>query len=114
MKLPKFDFEHTIQRVSQMRRLALSLREAYEQQYKLADWLAHFENLRILPRDQFPLQLSKKDIAALHAGVRECWAKGEFAVIVDVANKLPAGVLQHDHMLTAFTGAAREKIKTSS
>ncbi len=114
MKRARFDFEQTVRRVSQLRELSLSLREAYEQQYKQAGWLAHFENLRIVPRDQFPKQLSKKDIAALHAGLRESWAKGEFAAIVEIAEKLPVGVLQHDHMLAAFAGAACDKIKTSS
>lgn len=114
MKRVRFDFEQTVRRVSQLRELALSLREAYEQQYELDGWLAHFEDLRLLPSDQFPKLLSKKDIAALRAGFRECWAKGEFAAIVDLAGKLPAAALQHDHMLAAFAGAAREKIKSSS
>ncbi len=114
MKFARFDFEHTVRRVSQLRELALSLREAYEQQYEFAGWLAHFENLRTLSRDQFPKQLSRKDFAALGAGFREYWAKGEFAAIVEIADKLPVGVLQHDHMLAAFAGAAREKVKASS
>jgi hypothetical protein len=114
MKLPKFDFEHTIQRVSQMRRLALSLREAYEKQYKLDEWLARFDSFRALPSDQFPMKLAKRDFESLRAGFREHWAKGDYHVIIEVADKLPVEALRSDHVLAAFAGAAREKIKVSS
>ncbi len=112
--LPKFDFEHTVQRVSQLRRLAFSLREAYEKQYKLDEWLLRFDHFRALAHDQFPAELSKKDFAALRAGFREHWAKGEYKIIAEVADKLPAGALRRDQVLTAFAGAAREQISKAS
>lgn len=107
MKLPKLNFEQTIQRVSQMRRLALSLRESYEKQYKLKDWLARFHALRTLPADQMPTVFSKADLRALHTGFRESWSDGDFATIVEVAKKLPAEVLRQDHLLTSYAAAAR-------
>jgi hypothetical protein len=49
MNLPKRNLDQTLQRVSQMRRLGLSLREAYEKQFLLSQWLARFEVLHNLP-----------------------------------------------------------------
>ncbi len=114
MILPKLNFEQTVQRVSQMRRLALSLREAYEKQFKLEAWLSRFNKLRTMPPDQFPAKLSKADLDALRAGFRENWAKGNFAIIAEVAEKLSAEVLQRDHVLAAFAGVAHERINVSS
>ncbi len=110
MNLPKLNPEQTIQRVSQMRRLGLSLREAYEKQFLLSEWLARFEVLRNLPPEQFPAQLPRHDIDALRAGIRKNWAEGHYAAIVEVADKLPGAVLQQDHVLAAFIGAAREQL----
>lgn len=107
MNLPKRNLEQTIQRVSQMRRLGLSLREAYEKQFLLPQWLARFEVLRNLPPEQF----LRNDIDALRAGIRKNWAEGHYAAIVEVADKLPAVVLQQDHVLAAFIGAAREQLR---
>jgi hypothetical protein len=93
-----------------MRRLGLSLREAYDKQYHLPQWLARFEVLRNLSAAQFPEQLSRDDIAALRAGIRKNWAEGNYALIVEIAEKLPAIVLKQDDVLTAFAGAAREEL----
>jgi len=112
LNLPKRTLQQTIQRVSQMRRLGLSLHEAYEKQYKLPYWLARFEVLRSLPSKQFPAQLSREDLEALRAGVRKNWADGSYHVIVALAEKLPANILQQDHVLAAFIGAAREQLAT--
>jgi hypothetical protein len=94
-----------------MRRLGLSLREAYEKQFLLSEWLARFEVLRNLPAEQFPAQFPRHDIDALRAGIRKNWAEGRYAVIVEVADKLPVAVLQQDHVLAAFIGAARERLR---
>lgn len=110
MNLPKLSPEQTIQRVSQMRRLGLSLREAYEKQYRLPQWLERFEVLRRLPSEQFPAHLSRDDLDAIRAGVRVNWAEGNYALIVEIAEKLPAGVLKQDDVLAAFAGAAREEL----
>ncbi|MCI0690722.1 hypothetical protein L0337_01800 [candidate division KSB1 bacterium] len=111
MNLPKRTLEQKIQRVSQMRRLGLSLREAYERQFLLPQWLARFEVLCNLPPGQFPTQFSRHDIDALRAGIRKNWAEGRYAVIVEVADKLPVVVLQQNHVLAAFIGAAREQLR---
>jgi hypothetical protein len=111
MNLIKRNLEQTLQRVSQMRRLGLSLREAYEKQFLLPQWLSRFEFLRNLPAEQFPMQLPRYDLDALRAGIRKNWAEGHYAVIVEVADKLPVAVLQRDHVLAAFIGATREQLK---
>jgi hypothetical protein len=111
MNLPKRTPEQKLQRVSQMRRLALSLREAYEKQFLLNDWLARFEILLDLPPDHFPAKLSRADLEALRAGFRENWAKGNFAVIVKAAAKLPVEIFRRDHVLAAYAGAAREQLE---
>jgi hypothetical protein len=87
MNLPKRTLEQTIQRVSQMRRLGLSLREAYEKQFLLPQWLAHFEVLRNLPPEQFPMQFSCHDIDALRAGIRKNWAEGHYSVTSEIFAK---------------------------
>lgn len=110
MELPKRTLDQTLQRVSQMRRLGLSLREAYDKQYHLPQWLARFEVLRNWPAAQFPAQLSRDDIDALRAGIRKNWAEGNYAVIVEVAEKLPAETLRQDDVLAAFAGAAQEEL----
>ena len=94
-----------------MRRLGLSLREAYDQQYRLPQWLARFEILRQLPAEQFPEQFPREDIDALRAGIRKNWAEGHYTAIVEFADRLPAAVLQQDHVLAAFIGAAREQLR---
>ena len=109
MELPKRTPEQTLQRVSQMRRLGLSLREAYDKQYHLPQWLARFEVLRHLPAEQFPARLSRNDINALRAGIRKNWAEGHYTLIVEIAEKLPVETLRQDEVLAAFTGAAREE-----
>jgi hypothetical protein len=111
MNLPKRNLEQTIQRVSQMRRLGLSLREAYEKQFLLSEWLARFEVLCNLSPEQFPTQFLRHDIDALRAGIRKNWAEGHYAAIVEVADKLPVAVLQQDHVMAAFIGAAREQLR---
>jgi hypothetical protein len=111
MTFPNLNPEQTIQRVSQMRRLGLSLREAYEKQYLLSAWLAHFETLRALPADRFPTVLTRMDLEALRAGFRENWAQGNYAVIVETAKKLPADILQREHLLAAYAAAAREQLE---
>ncbi|MDZ7313566.1 MAG: hypothetical protein ONB45_20080 [candidate division KSB1 bacterium] len=114
MTYPKLNPEQTIQRISQMRRLGLSLREAYEKQYLLHAWMARFETLRALPADRFPMELTHKDLEALRAGFRENWAQGNYAIIVEVAKKLPADILQREHLLTAYAAAAREQLERNS
>jgi len=110
VELPKRTLDQTLQRVSQMQRLGLSLREAYDKHYQLPQWLARFEVLRHLPAEQFPKQLSRDDLDALRTGVRKNWAEGHYQRIVEIAQKLPANILQHDHVLAAFIGAAREQL----
>ena len=110
MELPKRTLDQTLQRVSQMRRLGLSLREAYDEQYHLPRWLARFEVLRNLPAGAFPKQLSCDDIHALRAGIRQNWTAGNYANIVAVAEKLPVEIFRQDEVLAAFVGAAREQI----
>jgi hypothetical protein len=95
-----------------MRRLGLSLREAYEKQYKLPQWLARFEVLRNLPSEQFPAQLTHEDLEALRAGVQKNWAEGSYQGVIAIAEKLPANILRQDHVLAAFIGAAREQLAT--
>lgn len=111
MEFPKRTLDQTLQRVSQMRRLGLSLREAYDRQYHLPRWLARFEVLRNLPAQDFPKQLSRDDIDALRAGIRVNWAAGNYVVIVEVAEKLSAEILRQDEVMAAFVGAAREQLK---
>lgn len=94
-----------------MRRLGLSLREAYEKQFQLPQWLARFEVLRNLPAEQIPTQFPGNDIDALRAGIRKNWAEGHYAEIAEIADKLPGAVLQQDHVLAAFIGAAREQLR---
>jgi hypothetical protein len=113
MSLPNRTSEQKLQRVSQMRRLSLSLREAYEKQFLLKDWLARFEALRALPPDHFPAKLSRADLKALRAGFRENWAKGNFSAIVEAAAKLPAEISRRDHVITAYAGAAREQLESA-
>jgi hypothetical protein len=72
MELPKRTLDQTLQRVSQMRRLGLSLREAYDKQFHLPRWLVRFETLR----QDFPKQLSRDDLDALRAGIRQNWGRG--------------------------------------
>jgi hypothetical protein len=48
-----------------MRRLGLSLREAYEKQFLLPRWLARFEVLRNLPAEQFPKHFPGHNVDAL-------------------------------------------------
>jgi hypothetical protein len=93
-----------------MRRLGLSLREAYDRQFHLPRWLARSEVLRSLSVAQFPAQLSRDDIAALRAGIRQHWTEGNYALIVEIAEKLPVEVLKQDQVLAAFAGAAREQL----
>lgn len=114
MKLPKRTPEQILQRVSQMRRLGLSLREAYDKQCHWPQWLARFAVLRDLPVEQFPAKFSCDDIAALRAGFRENWAAGDYQIIVDLADKLPPPILRQDEALTAFAGAAREQLLKKS
>jgi len=109
VELPKRTLDQILQRVSQMRRLGLSLREAYDKQYHLPEWLARFEVLRNLPAEQFPVQLSCDDINALRAGIRKNWAEGHYTLIVEIAENLPAETLRQDEVLAAFVGAAREE-----
>jgi hypothetical protein len=47
----------------------------------------------------------------LRAGIRKNWAEGHYAEIVELADKLPAAVLQQDQVLAAFIGAAREQLR---
>ena len=75
LTLPKRTLDQMLQRVSQMRRLGLSLREAYDQQFHLPRWLARFEVLRNLSVQDFPKQLSRDDLGALRAGIRKNWRK---------------------------------------
>lgn len=110
MNLPKRNPEQTIQRVSQMRRLGLSLREAYDQQYHLPRWLARFEVLRNLPAGDFPKQLTRDDLDALRAGIRQKWATGNYADIIAVVEKMPVEIFRQDEVVAAFVGAAREQI----
>ena len=109
MELPKRTLDQTLQRVSQMRRLGLSLREAYDKQFHLPRRLARFEVLRNFSAENFPTQLSRDDLDALRAGIRQNWAAGNYADIVAVAEKLPAETLRQDEVLAAFVGAAREQ-----
>ncbi len=81
MELPKRTLDQTLRRVSQMRRLGLSLREAYDEQYRLPLWLARFEVLRNLPAKDFPTQFSRDDLDALRAGIRQNWSAGNYAGI---------------------------------
>ena len=111
MELPKRTPDQTLQRVSQMRRLGLSLREAYDKQYHLPQWLARFEVLRNLPAADFSKQLSRDDLDAIRAGIRQNWAAGNYADIVKVAEKLPVEIFRQDEVIAAFVGAAREQIK---
>jgi hypothetical protein len=110
MNLPKRNLEQTIQRVSQMRRLGLSLREAYDKQYRLPQWLERFAVLQALPAEQFSVQFSRDDMAALRAGFRKNWVTGNYATIVEMAEKVPPKILQEDHVSAAFAGAAREQV----
>lgn len=92
-----------------MRRLGLSLREAYDRQFHLSRWLARFEVLRNLPAQDFPKQLSRDDLDALRAGIRQNWAAGNYAAIVGIAEKLPIETFRQDEVIAAFVGAARER-----
>ncbi len=93
-----------------MRRLGLSLRKAYERQFLLPQWLTRFEILRNLPPGQFPTHFPRHDIDALRAGIRKNWTEVHYAAIVEIADKLSAVVLQRDHVLATFIGAAREQL----
>lgn len=112
MELPKRTLDQTLQRVSQMRRLGLSLREAYDKQFHMPRWLARFEVLRNLPAADFPKLLSRDDFDALRAGIRQNWAAGNYAGIVAVAEKLPVETFHQDEVIAAFVGAARDIAKS--
>lgn len=109
MERPKRTPEQILQRVSQMRRLGLSLREAYDKQFHLPRWLARFEVLKSLPAADFPKQLARDDLDALRAGIRQNWTARNYVAIVDIAEKLPAEVFRQDEVIAAFAGAARER-----
>lgn len=109
MEIPKRTPEQILQRVSQMRRLGLSLREAYDKQFHLPRRLARFEVLQNLPAADFPKQLSRDDLDALRAGIRQNWAARNYAGIVAVAEKLPIEIFRQDEVIAAFVGAAREQ-----
>lgn len=102
-----------IQRVSQMRRLVLTLKENYQKEYLYPTWLAHFNYLRTLPIEQFPQQLSQKDLDALHVGLRECWTRKDFNGIVAIATKIPGNYLHQDHLLMAYFTGAKANISRS-
>lgn len=107
MKPAQLSLEQTIPRVSQMRKLGLSLREAHDRQYGLAGWFQRVEELRALPNQT---DASLADINALRAVFREFWRQGDFAAIVEVSAKLPEKLLAHDDLLAAYTASAREQI----
>jgi hypothetical protein len=113
MKLPELAFEQKIRRVSQMRRLGLSLHEAHDNHYKLAAWLERFEDLRSLPRDRFPTKVSEDDLAALRAGFKENWVKKNYDVIIEMVKIIHPEVLHRDPVLAAFAGAAKEQLEAT-
>ncbi len=110
MNLPKLNLEQTIQRVSQMRKLGLSLREAHDQQYRLEGWLKRVAELRALPLARCQAETSAADLIALRAVFREYWKKGDLAAIVEVAAKLSQTLVARDALLAAYSASARERI----
>lgn len=110
MKPAKLNLEQTIRRVSQMRKLGLSLREAHDKQYRLEGWLKRVAELRALPDERCQTEVSTADLNALRAAFREFWRQRDFAAIVEVAAKLPETIVAHDDLLLAYTASARERI----
>ncbi len=111
MKLAKLNLEQTIQRVSQMRKLGLSLREAYDQQYRLESWLKRVEELRALLTQRSQAEVTPSDLQALRAGFQDFCRKGDFVAILEIASKLPAELVTRDHLLAAYTALAHEQIE---
>lgn len=110
MKPAKLNLEQTIQRVSQMRKLGLSLREAHDKQYRLEGWLKRVAELRALPHERCQAEASTADLNALRTAFREFWRQRDFAAIVEVAAKLPETLIAQDDLLRAYAASARERI----
>ncbi len=110
MKPAKLNLEQTVQRVSQMRKLGLSLREAHDRQYRLEGWLKRVAELRALPDERCQTEVSTADLNALRAAFREFWRQRDFAAIVEAAAKLPETIIARDDLLLAYAALARERV----
>ncbi len=100
----KRSVEDTLPTISALRRPCLPLPHAATPEE--VQRLERFERLR-----KGAVPLSDGDIEALRTGLRHCWRSRDIETLLDMAARIPGGLLDRDRWLQSFVVAARERSK---
>jgi len=107
--------ERALRKTAQLRALTLSLRWANKvtaRERLLSEFDSFLQRIAAPTRGSAPLPIPSPE--ALLAGIKACWARGDYAAILTVAALLPRGLLERQELLRAYVTAAAEQRSSDS
>lgn len=99
--------ERALRKTAQLRNLTLSLRRASEaaaRERLLSEFDSFVQRNATSPPGVRPVPLPSAE--ALLAGIRACWARGDYATIRRIAGLLPETLLDQNMLLRAYVTVA--------